>query len=249
MRTGALGAYCVAAVIMICSGPALAQPPEPEAPPPDSLSGGSKPDHFLLYGGFDIWRFGRAGYGGFYAAPEGLDKDGFIVRLFVSDGHERYDLAARQFNTDILRVSLLPGWRVSQGTFELKVFAGAELENRSLADVPSARTSVSHIGVSAAAETWWEPIPALMLASSLSATTNMNGWSTRGAAGWRLSDQFWAGPEILASGDSFNKQVRIGAHLTGLKLAVLEWSAAAGFVHDSFGRSGAYGRISVLTRQ
>jgi hypothetical protein len=249
MRTSALRACFAAAAIMACSGRALAQAPEPEPPPPDSLSGGSKPDYFLLYGGFDIWRFGRAGYGGFYAAPEGLDKDGFVVRLFVSDGRERYDLAAKRFNTDIVRVSLLPGWRVSEGSFELKVFAGPELENRSLTEVTSARTSVAHLGARIAAETWWEPTPELMLASSFSATTNVNGWSTRAAAGWRLSNQFWAGPEILASGDTFNKQFRIGAHLTGLKLAALEWSAAAGFVQDSFGRSGVYGRIGVLMRQ
>jgi hypothetical protein len=247
MRTGALRACCVAAAVVTCGTGALAQTPDMQAPP-DGLSGGAKPEHFLFYSGFDIWRFGRTGYGGFYAAPDGLGNDGLIVRLFVSDGRERYDAASKRVSTDILRISLSPGWRVSEGSFELKVFAGPELESRT-ADLPAAKTSITHIGARAGAEAWWEPWPELMLASSLSANTNFNAWSARGAAGWRLADQFWAGPEVLASGDAFSKQFRVGAHLTGLRLAAIEWSLAAGFVQDSFGRNGAYGRIGVLMRQ
>src|SRR3954467_15293784 len=131
MRTGALRVCCVAAAVFACSDLAPAQSVDVEAAPPAAeLSGGAKPEHFLFYSGFDIWRFGRTGFGGVYAAPDGLDKDGFVVRLFVSDGRERYDTNAKRFNTDILRASLLPGWRLSEGTLELKLFAGAELETR-----------------------------------------------------------------------------------------------------------------------
>src|SRR5438270_9400551 len=134
MRSGALRADCIAAAVTTCGTRVLAQTPD-ETPPAlaaSEPSAGAKPEHFLFYSGFDIWRFGRAGYGGFYAAPDGLNNDGFIVRLFVSDGRERYDAASQRFNTDILRISLLPGWRFSQGRFEAKVFAGPELESRSL---------------------------------------------------------------------------------------------------------------------
>jgi hypothetical protein len=64
-----------------------------------------------------------------------------------------------------------------------------------------------------------------------------------------MFDQFWAGPEISASSDAFSQQVRIGAHLTGFRFDALEWSAAVGYVTDSYRRSGIYGRIGVLTRQ
>lgn len=251
MRSDALRACCVVAAVMACGGRALAQTPDVEtAPPVNELSGGSKPEHFLFYSGFDIWRFGLAGFGGFYAAPDGLGKDGFIVRLFISGGRERYDTSTKRFNTDILRASLLPGWRLSEGSFELKVFAGLDVESRSLTpDLPAAAASKAHIGARVAAETWWEPVSGTMLTSSLSATTNYKAWSVRGAAGWRAFDQFWAGPEILASGDVFSRQFRVGAHLTGIRLAAFEWSAAAGFVQDSFGRNGVYGRIGLLARQ
>jgi hypothetical protein len=241
----------VAAAVLACGADrALTQALEPDTPPSDGLSGGTKVERVLLYGGFDIWRFGRTGYGGFYWAPDGLNNDGFIARLFISHGVERYDAGSRRFNTTIVRASPLAGWRLKHGDFEIKVFAGPELENRVLTpDVPTAKIRGTHIGARVAAELWWEPTPELMLTSAFSASTNAVSHSARAAAGWRAFDQFWAGPEISASGDEFSQQLRIGAHLTGFKLAAFEWSVAAGYVQDSFHRGGVYGRIGVLTRQ
>jgi hypothetical protein len=248
MRSGALRACCVAAAVIGCGERAPAQSPDADAAPPATELGGPGPEHFLFYSGFDIWRFGRAGFGGFYASPEGLDKDGFMLRLFASDGRERYDAGGKRVNTDILRISLSPGMRLSEGSFDLKLFVGPELESRMTPGLPGANTALTRIGAHLAAETWWEPMPAMMLSSAFSATTSFNGWSARGAAGWRAFDQFWAGPEMLASGDMFSRQFRIGAHLTGLKLTAFEWSAAAGYVQDSFGRNGVYGRIGISAR-
>jgi hypothetical protein len=249
--SGALRALCVAAAVVACGADrAPAQAIEPDTPPSDGLSGGTKVERVLLYAGFDIWRFGASGYGGFYWAPDGLNNDGFITRLFVSRGVERYDAGSKRFSTDIVRAAPLAGWRLSQGTLELKVFAGPELENRvQTPDVPTAAYRGTHIGARVAAELWWEPMPEMMLTSAFSASTNATSHSARVAAGWRVFDKFWAGPEISASGDAFSQQVRIGAHLTGFKLDALEWSAAVGYVTDSFHRSGVYGRIGVLTRQ
>jgi hypothetical protein len=251
MRSYALRACCVAAAVLAGGAKhALAQALEPDTPPSDGLSGGTKVERVLLYAGFDIWRFGGSGYGGFYWAPDGLNNDGFITRLFVSRGVERYDAGSKRFNTDIVRAAPLAGWRLSQGTLELKVFAGPELENRTLMpDVPTATLRGTHIGARVASELWWEPMPEMMLTSAFSASTNATSHSARAAAGWRVLDRFWAGPEISASSDAFSRQVRIGAHLTGFRLDALEWSAAVGYVTDSYHRSGVYGRIGVLTRQ
>jgi hypothetical protein len=250
MRSGTLRACCVAAAVLACGSRALAQALEPDTPPSDGLSGGTKVERVLLYGGFDIWRFGRTGYGGFYWAPDGLNNDGFIARLLVSRSVERYDAGQKRFNTSIVRASPLAGWRFKQNDFEIKVFAGPELENRVLTpDVAAARFRGTQLGARVAAELWWEPMPELMLTSAFSASLNATSHSARAAAGWRMFEQFWAGPEISASGDAFSQQYRIGAHLTGFRLAAFEWSAAAGYVQDSFHRSGVYGRIGVLTRQ
>ena len=249
--SGALRALCMAAAVMAGgTDRASAQALEPDTPQPDGLSGGTKIDRVLLYAGFDIWRYGRTAYGGFYWAPDGLNNDGFITRLFVSRGVERYDAGSRRFNTDITRVAPLAGARFSQGTLELKVFAGPELENRTLTpDIPMAEFRGTRIGARVASELWWEPMPDMMLTSALSASTNAASRSARAAAGWRVFDRFWAGPEISASADVLSQQVRVGVHLTGFRVDALEWSAAVGYVADSYHRSGVYGRIGVLTRQ
>jgi hypothetical protein len=251
MRSGgALRACCVAAAVLAGGADrALAQALEPDTPPSDGLSGGTKVERVLLYAGFDIWRFGRTAYGGFYWAPDGMNNDGFITRLFVSRGVDRYDAGSKRFNTDIVRAAPLAGWRLSQGTLELKVFAGPELENRVLMpDIPTAYRG-THIGARVASELWWEPMTDMMLTSAFSASTNATSHSARAAAGWRVLDRFWAGPEISASSDAFSRQYRVGAHLTGFRFEALEWSVAVGYVTDSFHRSGVYGRIGVLTRQ
>ena len=250
MRSNALRACCVAAALLACGSRVLAQALEPDTPPSDGLSGGTRVERVLLYAGFDIWRYGRTAYGGFYWAPDGLNNNGFITRLFVSHGVERYDAGSKRSNTTIVRASPLAGWRFSQDKFEIKVFAGPELENRVLTpDIPTAKYRGTHVGARAAAELWWEPMPEMMLTSAFSASTNATSHSARAAAGWRVVEQFWAGPEISASGDEFSTQYRIGAHLTGYRLDALEWSAAVGYVTDSYHRSGVYGRIGVLTRQ
>jgi Cellulose biosynthesis protein BcsS len=250
VRWSALRACCVTAAVLACGSRALGQAFDPEPPPSGGLSGGAKVERVLLYAGFDIWRYGRAGYGGFYWAPDGLNQDGFIARLFVSRGVERYDADQKRFDTTIVRASLLAGWRFKRDDFEIKVFAGPELENRVVTpDVPIAAYRGTHVGARVAAELWWEPMPEMMLTSAFSATTNAASHVARGAAGWRVFEQFWAGPEISASSDQFSQQVRIGAHLTGFKLDAFEWSAAIGYVADSYHRNGIYGRIGILTRQ
>src|SRR5690606_21629413 len=85
---------------------------QPVTGPPltDNLIGGSKPERFLFFSGVDVWRNGLAGYDGMLLAPQGdLNKDGFLVRLFMSDNIEFYDTATRRFTTNIFRASALPG--------------------------------------------------------------------------------------------------------------------------------------------
>lgn len=252
MRWGGSGIALTAAVLLGCvTDGSLAQPAAVPLPYADDLGGGARPEQFLFYGGFDLWRNGYAGYGGMQWAPTGdLNKDGFVVRLFMSDGFERYDAPLQRFDTNIFRASILPGWRVKRGNLEIKVFAGPAVENHVLMpDVPTNPLRGAHFGAQALTELWWEPTQKTMVSASALITTIGTGYSARLAGGWRLLDRFWIGPEILASSDEFSTQYRIGAHVTGFRTGNVEWSLATGFVEDSYHRSGVYGRISVLTRQ
>ncbi|WP_322517957.1 cellulose biosynthesis protein BcsS [Rhodopseudomonas palustris] len=215
----------------------------------DPLSGGSRADQVLMFGGYDVWSNGSSTYAGLHWAANGLDDDGFILRLSMSNALERFRTPSRTYTTAIFRAALMPGWRFKRGEFELRLFAGPDFENHNFTpDKLGARWRGPHAGLRIAAETWAQPTPEMMLATAFYATTIAGGYGFRAAAGWRLIDAFWIGPELSGSRDDFSRQTRLGIHLTGLQSGAFEWSAAIGLVSDSFGRNGGYGRLATQLR-
>jgi hypothetical protein len=225
----------------------LLEPDEPSRPPFDFLTGGM-PDRMLYFSGVEMQRWSLAAYAGAQWAPARIDREGFILRMVMSDSIERYVTRAHHYDTQILRGATMPGYKWSRDKFELQILAGVGIEvDGKLTDRSAAAWRVK-LGAQVAADLWWEPSRAWMLQTSFAATTIDNGFSTRAAAGWRLFDRFWIGPELAASQDYFSRQYRLGAHLTGLRTDEYEWSVAAGQVWDSYQREGIYGRISVVVR-
>ena len=249
--TGVSAQLCRIAVVLACGATiAAAQPLSLDPPSSDELIGGAAPEHFLFFSGFDLWRFGYGGYAGLQWGANGLNEDGFVLRVFLSDGLERFDTPTTRYRTAILRASILPGWRFKRGNLEMKIFAGPDFERDDFSPMQAPRLPhLVSFGARAAIDLWWEPTAATMLSASAAATTIANGYNARLAGGWRVLDAGWVGPEIAISADRFSEQYRIGAHFAGLKAFALEWSFAAGYVQDSFKRSGMYGRISILTRR
>lgn len=199
---------------------------------------------FLLFSGVDLWRASTALYGGLHWAPAGLNNDGIVVRLLLSRNFERYGDSS---NT-ISRVSALAGIRAARGSFDIKLMAGPQHESNDPTS-PDARLRGSRLGLQAIIETWWEPTPELLVASSWSGGTLDSNYAGRLAIGWRVFGPAWIGPEIASASDEFSTQYRIGLHLTGLAVDDLEWSGAVGWLDDSFRRRGFYGRIGVLLRR
>ncbi|MBN9585692.1 MAG: cellulose biosynthesis protein BcsS [Afipia sp.] len=248
-------AFSVIAAAVLCGGesafadPALddlAVTPRSES----HLNGGARPEKFLYFSGFDLWRSGGSFYGGLQWAPKGLNEDGFTLKLLLAEGSYRYLAGSANVRGVGLLASIMPGWRIKRGNFEIKVFAGLDLQNHRLyPDDPGNSLRGNHAGLRVGADLWWEPTSRMMFASSISGSTIGTTFGVRGAAGWRVMDRFWTGPEIETSGDEVYRQYRIGAHLTSFKTAVFEWSLGAGYVQDNSHRSGLYGRIGLLTRQ
>ncbi|EKS37608.1 cellulose biosynthesis protein BcsS [Afipia clevelandensis] len=248
---GKVYAFGVAvAALLGGSSPTIADPLTGLLPAASQLSGGAYPEKFLYFSGFDLWRSGGSFYGGVQWAPGGLDQDGFTLKLLIAEGTYRYLSGGTDIRGTGLLASILPGWRVKRGNFEIKVFAGLDLQNHRFSpDDPGNGLRGNHAGLRVGADLWWEPTPTLMIASSISGSTIGTNFSIRGAAGWRVEDRFWAGPEIETSGDQVYRQYRIGAHITSLKWSAFEWSLGAGYVADNSDRSGLYARLSVLTRR
>ena len=249
-----VAAAVVAAALNLCVGQALAGS-ETAAPPPQ---------HFLLFTGADLWRNGGFAHAGTMWAPAGLDTDGFVLKLAIGGGLYRYRSGALgdvEVTGRKLDAVILPGWRFRRGDLFVTVFAGLDWQrHKLLPDDPTAGLRGNYVGLKAAVELWHQPSPTAMLAADVAATTVGPSYSARLAYGWRLLDQFYAGPEISGFTSNGNyQQVRAGIHVTGLNFSKFsrnymawlnyEWSAGLGFASDSDHRHSLYGRVSVIMRQ
>jgi Cellulose biosynthesis protein BcsS len=210
------------------------------------------PAHFILFSGRDLWRNGVFASGGLLWAPNGFDTGGFMLKTLLSAGAYRYNSGALGNLTVYggeLKGQVLPGWGFKRGHFELKLFAGLDLEGHRLwPDDPSNDLRGTSVGLALAAELWNEPTANTMLAADASFSTVGSNYAGRIAFGWRAFDQFYAGPETQVYGGDGYRQFRVGVHITSLKTGTREWSAAAGWAVDTDKRDSPYVRLGFLQR-
>jgi Cellulose biosynthesis protein BcsS len=209
---------------------------------------------FLLFSTADLWRNGGFSHGGVLWAPRGLIKEGPVLKLIFGGGVYRY-VSGALGNFDVIGEQLaggvLPGWRFVRNAFTVTVFAGYDFQSHRLfPDDPSAGLRGVYSGLRAGFELWYQPSPRAMIAADGSISTV--GWSYSGriAAGWRVFDWFYFGPEFsgFANGDNY-RQLRAGFHITGLQTWRWEWSGGLGYAADSDRRGGVYGKFGVITRR
>lgn len=208
----------------------------------------------LYFSGLDVWHRGAFVHGGLLWSPDGLEREGFTLKLLTGYGTYRYRSGglrgAEVTGTNFLG-SIMPGWRFKQGAFEATVYGGLDLQHHHLTpDDAGSRLRGLGAGVRVGADLWYEPLPAtMMLAANASVSSVGPTYWTRLAAGWRAFEAIWAGPEAQALGGSGYQQWRLGIHVTSLQTGQLEWSAGLGFATDSDRRSGFYARLGLLTRR
>jgi len=211
----------------------------------------------MLFSGRDIWRNGAFVYGGFVHSPGGLDQDGLLLKILLSGGLYRYDASnlggERVTGTEWL-AQVLPGWRIKRGDAEFKFFVGPDIQDHRLRpDDPENKLRGRSFGLRMAAEFWYEPTPNTMIASDVSLSSIATSDTAQIAYGWRILDDMlggvYVGPELQYFGSDGYRHLRIGAHVTTMKTADVEWSAAAGWAKDSAGRSSPYLRLNLLKRQ
>ena len=93
-----------------------------------------------------------------------------------------------------------------------------------------------------------------MVASDLSLSTIATSTSARLAFGWRIcedmfEDGFYLGPETQYFGSDGYRHLRIGLHITGLRVDNYEWSLGAGLARDSDGMTSPYLRLGLAMRR
>jgi hypothetical protein len=211
-------------------------------------------DTFLLFSGTDLWRHSSFSHGGLLWSPGGLDREGFTFKLLIGGGTYRY-VSGALGDIDITGQQTvgfaLPGWRFVRDRLIVTIFAGLDVQHHTLTpDDPGNNLWGTYAGIRGALEFWYEPDATTMWAGDASISSIGTSYAARLAAGWRLFDAFYAGPEIggFASGNSY-RQWRAGLHVTGFRTHAIEWSFGAGFASDSDKRDGVYGRLGLFTRR
>jgi hypothetical protein len=213
---------------------------------------GEDDPHVMLFSNRDVWRNGGFLSGGIIWGPTGFDRNGLLLKALFSGGGYRY--WANNLNSHVFGVETLaqvaPGWLIKHGTFEAKIFFGPEIQNHWLwPNDPDNRLHGYSLGLRASPELWWEPTSTTMVAAAAARSSSGANYSARAAFGWRVLDQFYAGPETQVYGGDGYAQMRFGAHITSLKTGMTEWSAAIGWAIDSDRQSSPYLRLSLMRKQ
>ena len=208
------------------------------------------PATFILFSGVDSWRNGSYLYGGTYWAPTGIDRDGFIAKVFFDVGRYKYDSDPTDIIGQEFALQILPGWRFGSGSTELKIFAGLDTQYHRLdPDDPGASLRGSQTGLRASFEFWTELTKRTMVTAYGSHSTVGQSTDLYAATGLMLNLGFYVGPEVQYNASSDYWQYRGGAHITGVKMGAFEWGIGTGFARDSDGHKGLYGRFEISSKR
>jgi hypothetical protein len=199
--------------------PSPDQPVREQAPPQQASQDQAR---FLLFANTDLWRQGGFGQGGMLWAPTGLNRSGPVLKLMFGGGVYHYRSGALG-NADVrgqqLAGAILPGWRFVLNQVTATVFLGVDFQQHRLTpDDLSAGLRGDYVGARMGFELGYQPSAATMVAADVSWSTVGPSYNARIAAGLRVLDTFYLGPEIQAFGaDSNYRQFRAGLHVTGLR--------------------------------
>jgi len=233
---GVIAAAAAGASVVFCAAIGPAQAAEPAS--------GS----LLLFGGTDLWRDSGFIYGGLLWSPAGLNAEGFTLKVLLDGGG--YDYASGTLHAEVggtlLSAAAMPGWRFTGDGMIVTLFAGAAAQDYRLTPYdPGSRLHGFYLGAQFAADVWYQPSAATMVAfNGAGLSIGPTEWM-RAAFGFRLLEPFFVGPEALAIWCADYEEFRLGAHVTGWRFGALEWGAGAGWAADSDRRAGPYLRLGI----
>lgn len=202
----------------------------------------------VFFGGIDGGTSSAFASAGFKTALSGrLDDPGWFVLGAAGTGVYRYRTEAVPGGEVTGRPSqagLLLGYQWSIGRTIIGLFVGPEFQNHTLD--PSDRGNLergTRFGLRGQAEVWSHPAEELLVNGTVVAGTTGRVWA-RLAAGMRVLDRAYVGPEIGAYANASYNETRVGAHATGIALGPLTLRVSGGVVFTGDGEAGAYGGLS-----
>jgi hypothetical protein len=174
-----------------------------------------------------------------------LDRSGFRLRTSGIVGTYTYESTdVGKVNGNLLGGAFLFGYEWVFKRASISVYAGGEVVNTTISpNDPNNQAKGTSAGLKLATDFYLTPTNATMIAGVFSYSTNFNSYYGRLKFGMAFANNIYIGPEIGALGDNFFQQWRIGGHVTGIRLGMLQFGAALGFLNDRVRGAGLYGTL------
>jgi hypothetical protein len=183
----------------------------------------------------------------------GLETSGFRAMLNIGMSREQTHRTPPHGITEKAEVQTLIGYEWRIGDTFLALYAGTDyqIEQRVCicGAIPTAR-----YGQRIQADLWSTPLEGMMLqASAYASTLDRRLWG-RVSPGWAVPQGFqdeplYLGPELEFYRESSYAKLRLGLHLSGLRLLGLSWRLAGGWQRTSDRPSEVYGTLGLYWRR
>ncbi|MFN3889571.1 MAG: cellulose biosynthesis protein BcsS [Beijerinckiaceae bacterium] len=175
----------------------------------------------------------------------GLETNGFRLRMIGLLGGYKYDASAPGVGVvggNQAGGSLLAGYEWIVDRTKIGVYGGLDVMNNRLDKFdPNNDTEGATFGFRAGVDFYSRPTDSTMAAGTFSFTTANMGYYVRLRGGLAVYEQMYLGPEMLALGDSFYTQWRLGLQLSNIQLGPVQFGVSGGYANDSSRGNGAYG--------
>lgn len=134
-------------------------------------------------------------------------------------------------------------WRI--GDSFLALYAGSDSESEQRIESFGPSFVGTRYGARVQADLWIVPTSGMVVqANGYLSSVNGRVWG-RVAPGWQIPAGFYLGPEIEAYRERDYRKLRLGLHLTGLRLLGLEWRLSGGWQKTSDRPSAYYGTLGL----
>lgn len=209
--------------------------------------------HIVMFGSLDAGRSVFVSGGSKQTVTGPLDRSGFVIQESSGYGLTR-ERSRSETSAPIERLtyqaSTLVGYQWALPNLYAAAYLGPELRWEQVAyGGRIERLSRPHAGVQLQYEVWSNPTPGtLFTATAILGSANMSVWS-RVSTGLRFADSLFVGPELTVYATPTYSETRWGAHVTTLKVGIVELRLSGGWLTDAAHSHGSpYGGVSAWFR-
>jgi hypothetical protein len=213
----------------------------------------SRADRTFLYSGGDFNSFNSYfAYVGGTFAPFGQDASGLRVGGFAGAGSYEYETTSRIRSTGKFSTADgMIGWGIVTEKTNTKFMIGANIQDQILSRPdPTNPVQGTKTGFKAHVDTYMNPTSSTMMFALGSYSTAFRTYYSEMKFGIAVLNDVdvFVGPQFIALGNQRFDQWRVGLHLTGMHLGLINVGIAGGYLHESDLGNGAYGMISANVR-